>query len=761
MRGQMIAKACAAVLFSFGLAACGGGGSGFSLTASGASSSGSSSSSSSSSSGGTGTGSGSSSGTTSQTPAHLIVITSSSTLSSNAAAGTAGASVTLTATLTDTNNVSIPNYPVTFAASAGVLVPSATTTDVDGNITATLSAGAAIAGTTINGTAAATGTTLSATTAVTVASTTPSYSLGVLSSTGSFTANIIAVGQTPLAAGGSSGLQLSIVDTANGNTPYAGSATVSFSSPCQSQGLAQITSPVTSSTGTFSTTYKATGCSGNDTITATAVVGTTSLSASGVINVQPATLGSIVFVSATPTTIGLQGTGLTDSSTVVFTVFDSNGNPVQNQQVNFSLTTTAGGVSVSPANAKSDANGDVQTTVESGTVHTTVRVTAVINGTSLTTESSQLTISTGVPTQNGFSLSATVLNLVGNNYDGNTTTITARLADRYANPVPDGTAIAFTTECGSIQPSCNTTGGLGACSVTFTTQNPRTSMLAFPKTTTTPASPTYIDNNCSATGSSTFNGGLGCDDHRCTVTAYAIGEESFNDCNGTGNYVSVKNTSNNATQCKDGDFFVSLPEVFFDYNESGVFNGDFESYVDYNHNGKYDSASSLFVGLLCNDPACDPNQTELEVSGQLVIVMTDSNLHLYVNNTNPAVGTPINPYKFVAPPSVAGLSIALVKTQIVYASVGDSQLQVPAAGTTISASMSNGGSVEAPSSYTVPNTDQFGYVTASFTIQAPTSSTSCTDTLVITATTPAYGSNAAAASPATIPVAYTGGTCPP
>ena len=753
MRGQMIAKACAAVLFSFGLAACGGGGSGFSLTASGASSSGSISSSSSSSSGGTG--GGSSSGTTSQTPAHLIVFTSSSTLSSNAAAGTAGASVTLTATLTDTNNVSIPNYPVTFTASAGVLVPNATTTDVNGNITATLSAGAAIAGTTINGTAAATGTTLSATTAVTVASTTPSYSLGVLSSTGSFTANVIAIGQTPLAAGGSSGLQLSIVDTANGNTPYAGSATVSFSSPCESQGLAQITSPVTSSTGTFGSTYKATGCSGNDTVTATALIGTTSLSATGVINVQPAALGSIVFVSATPTTIGLQGTGLTDSSTVVFTVFDSNGNPVQNQQVNFSLTTNAGGLSVSPLNAKSDSSGNVQTTVESGTVHTTVRVTAVINGTSLTTESSQLTISTGVPTQNGFSLSATVLNLIGNNFDGNTTTVTARLADRYANPVPDGTAIAFTTECGSIQPSCNTTAG--ACSVTFTTQNPRTSMLAVPASSTAAATPTYTDNSCGTTSS--FNGGLGCDDHRCTVTAYAIGEESFTDCNGTGDYVSVKNTSNNATQCKDGDFFVSLPEVFFDYNESGVFNGNFESYVDYNHNGQYDSASGLFVGLLCNDPACDPNQTELNVSGQLVIVMSDSNLRLSVNTTAPAA---IKPLDFVAPPSVSGgLSVGLGQALTIYASVGDTQWQAPATGTTISASLSNGGSILAPTAYTVPNTDAFGYVTYPFTIQAPTSSTSCTGALVITATGPAFGSNSAQASSATIPVAYTGSPCPP
>ncbi len=763
MRGQTVAQAIALVLMSGILAACSGGGPTIGNGSGGGSGSGSSSSSSSSS------GSGSSSGSvTGQVAAHLILIPSSSTLSSNAAAGSAGSTVTLTATVTDANNVIIPGYPVTFVASAGVLTPNAAVTDVSGNITATLTAGAASAGTTIKSTATAA--TLTATASVLVSSTTPSYSLGILSSTGSFTANSIAVGQTPLAAGGSSGLQVSIVDTANSDTPFSGSATVSFSSPCQSQGLATITSPITSSTGTFSTTYTATGCSGNDVITATAVIGTTSLSATGTINVQPATLGSIVFVSATPTTVGLQGTGLPDSSTVLFTVEDSNGNPVQNQQVNFSLTTTAGGLIVSPGNAKSNSLGQVQTTVESGSVHTTVRVIATVSGTSLITESSELTVSTGIPTQNGISLVATTLNIVGDNFDGNTSIVTARLLDRYQNPVPDGTSVAFTTECGGIQPSCTTTGG--ACSVTFTTENPRTRNLAFPASSSsgsgTPASPTYLDNNCAAT--SAFNGGLGCDDHRCTVTAYAIGEESFTDCNGTGDYVSVQNPANNATQCPNGDFFVSLPDVFFDYNESGIFNGDFEPWVDYGNKGTYQQANGLFIGLLCDDatdPLCDTTQNELNVSQQLVIIMSNPNLNLYVSTADPRINSPIDVYNYVPPTcslkdgtacNVSSLSIALGDAKTIWVSAGDTALQAPAVGTVLSASMNNGGSVLTPSSFTLPDGDGFGYITYSFSIQAPTTSTSCTDTLIVSGAVPPFSASAGLTTVRELPVTYSGCT---
>jgi hypothetical protein len=265
------------------------------------------------------------------------------------------------------------------------------------------------------------------------------------------------------------------------------------------------------------------------------------------------------------------------------------------------------------------------------------------------------------------------------------------------------------------------------------------------------------------------------------VTAYAIGEESFNDCNGTGEFVSVKNPANNSTLCPNGDFFVSLGEVFGDYNESGVFDGDFEPFVAYN-SGPYQYANGLFIGLLCNaanDPLCDANQTELDVSGQLVIVMSNSNLQLFVNETNPQLTIPsggsnvgngcyvagnpvtpgIEPCNFVAPTSASGLSIPLGGTLSIYVSAGDTALQAPAVGTTISAAMSNGGSVLTPSSYVLPDIGTFGYVTYPFTLKAPTSSTSCTDTLIVSGAVPAFTASAAETTSLSIPVTYTGGSC--
>ncbi len=74
------------------------------------------------------------------------------------------------------------------------------------------------------------------------------------------------------------------------------------------------------------------------------------------------------------------------------------------------------------------------------------------------------------------------------------------------------------------------------------------------------------------------------------------------------------------------DFYPYRSRPSLDYNESGIFNGDFETFIDFNKNGKWDKPSGKFIGLLCNDPDCDPNQTSLNVSQDLVIVMSNSEL---------------------------------------------------------------------------------------------------------------------------------------
>lgn len=93
-----------------------------------------------------------------------------------------------------------------------------------------------------------------------------------------------------------------------------------------------------------------------------------------------ASVGSIVFVDATPQNIGIKGTGTAESATLRFRVLDTNGNAVANKSVDFKLNNDSAGLSLTPATVTSNNQGYVQTVVNSGTVATTVRVTATTQG---------------------------------------------------------------------------------------------------------------------------------------------------------------------------------------------------------------------------------------------------------------------------------------------------------------------------------------------------------------------------------------------
>ena len=100
--------------------------------------------------------------------------------------------------------------------------------------------------------------------------------------------------------------------------------------------------------------------------------------------VAQAAIGSISFISATPTNIALKGTGdasRPESSTVVFKVLDASGGPRSGTPVSFVLNSNVGGITLTPASATatSDTQGLVQIVVNAGTVATSVKVTASIN----------------------------------------------------------------------------------------------------------------------------------------------------------------------------------------------------------------------------------------------------------------------------------------------------------------------------------------------------------------------------------------------
>ncbi|MEW8009128.1 MAG: hypothetical protein G8D88_02145 [gamma proteobacterium symbiont of Ctena orbiculata] len=377
----------------------------------------------------------------------------------------------------------------------------------------------------------------------------------------SFNAGTLDIAVTSLAAGGQTTVTATLADSA-GNL-YQEAASVSFNTDCFSTGLATISTPVEANGGVVTATYVAQGCSGADTVRATVTVNSDTTTATGTINVQPAEIGSMEFVSAVPPLIGLRGVGLTEVSRVSFRVLDQNGNPVPQQRVNFSLSTDVGGanIPVGAETAVSDVNGLVGTDVKSGTIPTAVRVTASLDANPLiSTQSDGLVISTGVSDQNSISLSTETFNPESWRRDGVEVELTVHAADHFNNPVPDGASVYFTTEGGQIQSQCQIVDG--SCSVTWTSSNPRPEVDFLP-------------------------GGMG----RITILASMLGEESFIDANGNG----VLDSGDTA--------FSTIPEAFRDDNEDRAKHASLEEFVDFNNNGIYDGANAdpNYNGALCCD----------------------------------------------------------------------------------------------------------------------------------------------------------------
>lgn len=371
-----------------------------------------------------------------------------------------------------------------------------------------------------------------------------------ITKTGSFSVSLpplklsaITLGLSTLSYGGSTSVAVTVLE-ADGVTPFTGQEVdVTFTSTQSASGNATIISPVRTVNGVATATYQATTATGNDTITAS--IAGDSKNAS--VTITPLTASSVSFVSASPSNIGLKGmggAGIQETSVVTFKVLNTAGLPSSGQQVDFTLNTSVGGLSLTSASGSTAADGTVSTIVQSGTIATTVRVTATLRSTTISTQSDQLVVSTGVPSQDGFSISIATLNTESWNIDGVADIVTARLSDHFHNPVPDGTAVYFTTSGGSIEPFCTTTRG--ACSVTWTSQSPRP-----------------------------LNG-------RARVFAYAVGEEAFLDSNGNG--------------VADAGEFTDVSEAFRDDNENGTIDAG-ETYIDFNSNGAFNGPDGNYNGI--------------------------------------------------------------------------------------------------------------------------------------------------------------------
>ncbi len=358
-----------------------------------------------------------------------------------------------------------------------------------------------------------------------------------------------------LSASGSTTVSVDIVNLENANAEFLGLRNVYFLSTCTQVGLAEFTPATLQASGKATATYKDKGCGkelgatdnvvvyigtddGNGVIIADATARTT-------IDVSPAQVGAVQFVSASPSLIALNGFGTESTpalSEIKFLVVDESGNPMPDRTIVFSLDHEYGLAKLSLSSAITDQEGFATVILNAGNASGTIRIKAgvdikdaegVVTG-SITTMSIPVTMATSLADENSSGIAIDVRNPSAWNLDGTKSNVTVHLGDHYQNPVIDGTTVYFRATGGIIEPQCETSGGF--CSVVWSSANPR------------PV------------------------DGYVTIVAYTRGQGSFQD--------------------KDSDGLFDLGESFTSFGEE---------YIDANGNGSFEQGGAYQPDLDIND----------------------------------------------------------------------------------------------------------------------------------------------------------------
>ncbi|GLS25861.1 hypothetical protein [Marinibactrum halimedae] len=377
----------------------------------------------------------------------------------------------------------------------------------------------------------------------------------------SFQEGALGAEETSLPAGGSTTLIVNFVD--GDGEAITSAVDVSFTSDCFANGISTFsaTSITTNTSGFGTVQYTANGCSGTDVVTASATVDNENLGASVTLSIEADTVLAVEFVSATPEQISLKGLGGTETSQVVFRLTGELGASIIGEQVTFELNTDVGGVTLTSTEGETDNNGEVSTVVQSGTVPTSLEVTATHAGTNNSGTSDSIAVTTGVPVFANFSPSYSPFNPDrAVNTNGIEVQISIIASDYFQQDVPDGRRVFFTSEGGNIDSSCVISSG--ECSITWR--------------------------------SAEFRPPEG----RITVLTYMDGAEDFVDTNGNNVYETTDTAG------------TDLSEPYVDANEDGEYNVG-ELFFDTNNNNAFDMGNNLWDG-----PCLDEVSASADCSGE-------------------------------------------------------------------------------------------------------------------------------------------------
>lgn len=455
---------------------------------------------------------------------------------------------------------------------------------------------------------------------------------------------------------------------------------VGFSSNCLSDDLATIAGESSTSDGTVSVTYTASGCSGSDIVTATANFNGLALESSQAISIAADTVTGLTASAPEPDQLALKGIGGVESSTVTFTLRGQNDGPVIGETVDFSLSTTTGGISfsnselVTTTSGVTGSDGTVTVKAYSGTANAIFRVLAEHAATGNSTQSADITVSTGVPVASKFSMALSQFNPPSDNTQGVEVTVSIIASDQYGNSVTDGTRVNFVSpESGNIESSCDLENA--QCSVTWLSGGDR-------------------------------------GDYRSTIVAYTNGAEDFTDAN-----------QNNVFDGSD-TAGADQPEPYADENENGNYDiGEF--FVDFNSNGVRDLGDGVW-----NGPCLDTINQSALCPGAERVVIADSLVILNASDTPQILatgdfGSPASTINLVGPSVLSGLLVSDVNGSLPF---GNSMPN----GTTFKFETTNG-TINNGANITVPNNQLNGNNLA---ITISPDATSSTGVLSLTVTPP-------------------------
>lgn len=302
-------------------------------------------------------------------------------------------------------------------------------------------------------------------------------------------------------------------------------------------------------------------------------------------------VAGISFVGAscasTPTNCGLMGiagSGFNPTAQLKFRVSDGSGRPVARVPVSFALNAQAPtGTTVEPAKI-TDALGEVTVNVSSGRVPGAFTVTATVDGTQFSAQSTSLGVRGAKPSNRGSIIACERNTLAAYMRTPPplplTMNCTVTLQDRFGNPVGTGTAVALRTEAGGLpnnvatqaySPTSNANEGRGT--FTFSTSGtwPPADVDPFPADPTQFPFPREAEPSTGTTLVQNPRDGL------VSILGYVIGEEYFSDDNLNGVW-------------DPGEQFNDQGEPFVDRNDNNVRDIG-EDYFDANGNEMWDGAN--------------------------------------------------------------------------------------------------------------------------------------------------------------------------